>query len=354
MTQTLKVAVLGASGYTGSDALRLLLAHPLIEVTHLTASRKAGLAIGDIFPHLGIYDLPQLQKVEDIDWAKVTPDFILCCLPHATSQAIIAKLSAELPARVKFVDLSADFRLRNPETYAEWYGNSHSAVELQKQAVYGLSEWYRADIAEARLVACPGCYPTAALLGLIPLVQAGLIDPNRITIDAKSGVTGAGRSLKENLLFTEVAEAMNPYAVGRHRHMPEIEQELAVAARVDDLRISFTPHLVPMNRGELLTVYVERQKALSTADLKSHLQSVYDDAAFVHVLPEGQDPATRRVRGSNHVVIQAYEDRIDGRSIISVALDNLVKGSSGQALQNMNIMAGFNETLGLGQVALFP
>ncbi|MBV8971363.1 MAG: N-acetyl-gamma-glutamyl-phosphate reductase, partial [Sphingomonadaceae bacterium] len=251
----------------------------------------------------------------------------------------------------RIVDLSADFRLKDAATYADWYGGTHPAPDLLPGSVYGLTEFARPALPDARIVACPGCYPTAVLLGLLPLVAGGLIAPERITINALSGVSGAGRSLKEANLFAEVAEAVAPYAVGRHRHMPEIEQELGAAAG-RPVTISFTPHLVPMNRGELVTMIVESDHA--AADLRAALADCYAAEPFVHVLPEGVAPATRMVRGSNHAVVNVFADRVPGRAIVVVAIDNLVKGSSGQALQNMNVMLGHDETAGLTQAPLFP
>jgi N-acetyl-gamma-glutamyl-phosphate reductase len=237
-------------------------------------------------------------------------------------------------------------------TYAEWYGHEHRAPELQKEAVYGLSEFYREKLKAARLVACPGCYPTAALLALVPIAKAGLIDAGDIIIDAKSGVSGAGRGLKQNTLFTEAGEGLSPYSVAKHRHAPEIEQEigLAVGAKVT---VNFTPHLIPMSRGELCTSYV-RLKGATADDLRKALSDAYAQEPFVHVAPKGVLPQTQNVRGSNYVQIGVVADRIRGRAIVISVLDNLVKGSAGQALQNMNIAFGLEETTGLLQLPLFP
>jgi N-acetyl-gamma-glutamyl-phosphate reductase len=370
----IRVGVLGASGYTGADLVRLLVAHPNVEIVLLTGERKAGLPLGEVFPHLVGYDLPNMIALKDIEWANIDIDVVFCALPHATSQEVIKgllhqtghslldELIAETPAdladsvkgEVKIVDLSADFRLRDAATYAEWYGREHTAQDVQTRAVYGLPELYRNDIKGANLVACPGCYPTAALLALVPALNKGLITKEHITIDAKSGVSGAGRSLKEANLFVEVAEAMHPYAVGQHRHMPEIEQELSVAAGGEEVRISFTPHIVPMNRGELETIYVNLADGTSAADLKAVLVEHYADETFVTVLEGASAPATRMVRGSNMCALNVFEDRIPGRAIIVAAIDNLVKGSSGQAVQNMNLMLGLDEATGLQQAPMFP
>ena len=368
-----RVGILGASGYTGADLVRLLVAHPNVEIALMTAERKAGQPIADIFPHLYGLDLPDLISIDDVEWPAVELDVVFCALPHATSQQVIkglmhatnhslldeliietpADLAAQVPGNVRVIDLSADFRLRDVKTYAEWYGRSHSAAGLQKKAVYGLTEWNRDAVTAAHLVACPGCYPTAALLALLPLIKADMILSDDIIIDAKSGVSGAGRSLKEANLYVEVAEAMHPYGLGSHRHMPEIEQELSLASGCD-VTISFTPHLVPMNRGELETIYVKLADGQTAATVKAALETAYADEPFVSVLPGDTAPATRMVRGSNHCVLNVFNDRQPGRAIVVAAIDNLVKGSSGQAVQNMNLMLGLDEATGLMQAPLFP
>jgi len=254
---------------------------------------------------------------------------------------------------VKIIDMSADFRLRDLGTYAEWYGGEHSAPELLEDAVYGLTEHYRSEVAGARLVACPGCYPTAVLLALLPLVKRELIASEDIIIDAKSGVSGAGRSLKQNILFSEAGEGLSPYGIGSHRHVPEIEQELGLAAGTD-VTVNFTPHLVPMSRGELCTSYVRLAGRTTASDLRKALTDAYASSPFVRVVEEGVIPATQHVRGSNHCLIGVFADRIPGRAIVVSAIDNLVKGSAGQALQNFNVMHGLDETTALEQLPLFP
>jgi N-acetyl-gamma-glutamyl-phosphate reductase len=251
------------------------------------------------------------------------------------------------------VDLSADFRLADPAAYARWYGHEHHAPDLQAEAVYGLAEVYRRAIKTARLVANPGCYTTCAQLAVLPLLKAKAIDPNEIVIDAKSGMTGAGRAAKEAMLFSEVSEGFNAYGVGKHRHMGEIDQEFSKAAGREVIA-TFTPHLVPMNRGILSTVYVRGRRGRTPGDLHELLAKAYAKEPFVHVLPFGETPHTRHVRGSNMTFIGVAKDRKEGRAIIVSALDNLVKGASGQAIQNMNLVMGYLETMGLEQVALFP
>ncbi len=347
MADKIKIGVLGASGYTGADLVRLAATHPYVEIAALTANTHAGKTMGEVFPHLAGLSLPELAKIDDVNWGAL--DAVFCGLPHGTTQEIIAAL----PKNIRIIDMSADFRLRDIETYAKWYGHEHRAPELQRQAVYGLPEHYRDRIREANLVACPGCYPTAALLLLLPLMGAGLIEEDRLIIDAKSGVSGAGRGLKQNTLFCEAGEGLSPYAIAAHRHAPEIEQEISLGAG-RDLGVTFTPHLVPMSRGELLSVYADLKEGVSAADLRSHLGKYYENEPFIRVVPEGVIPATGHVRGSNFCLVGVFEDRVPGRVIMISTIDNLVKGSSGQALQNMNVMFGFDETTGLAQQPLFP
>jgi N-acetyl-gamma-glutamyl-phosphate reductase len=349
MSAKKKIGILGASGYTGADAVRLLARHPHAEITALTANTHAGKTMDEVFPHLFMVELPRLKEWEQVDWTKL--DAVFCGLPHGTTQEIIAAVLAANPA-IKILDMSADFRLRDMKTYAQWYGHEHRAPALQGEAVYGLTEFYRKKIASARLVACPGCYPTAALLSLLPIAKAKLIDVDDIVIDAKSGITGAGRGLKQNTQFSESGEGLSPYSVGTHRHAPEIEQEIGIAAG-SAVTVNFTPHLIPMSRGELCTSYVKLRGG-SADDLREALADAYRNEPFVHVAKKGVLPQTQNVRGSNYVQIGVFADRIKNRAIVISVLDNLVKGSAGQAIQNMNLMLGFAETTGLEQIALFP
>lgn len=346
-TQTYRAAVLGASGYTGADLIRLAARHPNIEITTLIAKAHAGQPLAKVFPHLASLALPNLVTSDEVDWDGV--DVAFCGLPHGTAHGEIAKL----PERVKVIDMSADFRLRDLGTYTQWYGGEHGAPALLPGAVYGLTEHYREAIADARLVACPGCYPTAVLLALLPLAQGGLIATDGIIVDAKSGVSGAGRSLKQNILFSEAGEGLSPYGVGTHRHVPEIEQELGQAAG-RSVTVNFTPHLVPMTRGELCTCYVQLADGTSADGLRQGLREAYASSPFVRVVDEGVIPATQHVRGSNYCHIGVFADRIPGRAIVISTIDNLVKGSAGQALQNFNVMHGLDETTALEQLPLFP
>jgi len=345
MSHPLRIAVLGASGYTGADLVRLALTHPRMEIAALAANAKAGQTMAQIWPHFAMYPaLPTLVRADEIDFSGI--DAVFGCLPHAASAELLAKLPDN-----RIIDLSADFRLKDAGTYAAWYGGAHPAPHLLPDAVYGLTEFARDALPTARIAACPGCYPTAVLLALLPLVAAHAVSADNITVNALSGVSGAGRSLKEANLFGEVAEAVHPYGIGHHRHMPEMEQELSARAG-RAVRISFTPHLIPMNRGELVTCIVETPHGPDY--LREVLADAYAGEPFVHLLPPGVAPATRMVRGSNHVVVGVFADRVPGRAIVIAAIDNLVKGSSGQAIQNFNLMFGLPETMGLEQAPLFP
>jgi N-acetyl-gamma-glutamyl-phosphate reductase len=343
----LRVAILGASGYTGAELVRLLARHPHVAIVALTADRQAGKPAAEVFPQLQLLDLPILSKIDDVDWSGV--DFAFCALPHGLTQEVIAKL----PRHLKIVDLSADFRLSDIAAYATWYGHEHHAPDLQKEAVYGLTEIKRDAVRKARLVANPGCYPTAAQLPLIPLLEKKLIDPADIIIDAKSGVTGAGRDAKLGSLYSEVTEGTHAYGVASHRHAPEIEQGLSEAAG-KPLIVNFTPHLMPMSRGILASIYVKMAPGVTADQLRAALSERYKGEYFIRVLPNGAAPATRHVRGSNFVIMSVHADRVPNRAILMAVEDNLVKGASGQAVQNMNVMAGFPEETALEQMPMFP
>ncbi len=340
----MKAAILGASGYTGAETVRLLAAHPHVEAVAATGNALSGKALSEIFPHLaGPSDLP-VVKSDDVDWSGI--DVAFSCLPHGTSQDLIETL----PEHIRVIDLSADYRFRDAKTYFSTYGRHHLTPDKLRKSVYGLPEWCGKAARNARLIACPGCYPTATLLALLPLVEK--IELDHLIVDAKSGVSGAGRGLKEGNLFSETAEGVHAYAVGTHRHVPEIEQELNLAAGRDDIGVTFTPHLIPMTRGELVTCHVRGD----VDQIHAALTTRYGDAPFVHVLPLGAPPPdTRHVRGTNTCRIAVYPDRVKGRVVVIAVIDNLIKGSSGQAIQNLNLMMGWEETTGLsGLQALFP
>mgnify|MGYP001799819767 FL=1 len=338
------IAILGASGYTGAELIRLIAGHPSVEIKALGAFSKAGQTVAQVYPHLRHLDLPAMVPFDQIDWSGI--DLCFCALPHKTSQEVIR----DLPKSLKIVDLSADFRLSDPEAYEKWYGNPHSAVEMQSEAVYGLTEFYRDEIAGARLVAGTGCNAATGQFALRPLIAAGVIDLDEIILDLKAAVSGAGRALKENLLHAELSEGYHAYALGStHRHLGEFDQEFSkVAGR--DVHIQFQPHLVPANRGILGTAYLRGEAEA----VHETLAAAYADEVFVEVLPLGEAPSTRHIRGSNFCHIGVVADRGPGRVIVVAALDNLTKGSSGQALQNANLMLGISETEGLMMAPLFP
>lgn len=339
-----RIAILGASGYTGAELVRLIATHPDMRIVALSADRKAGQAMAEVFPFLRHLDLPRLVKIEEIDFAGV--DLCFCALPHATSQAVISAL----PRDLQIVDLSADFRLRDVAVYEKWYGQPHAAPDLQAEAVYGLTEFYRDAIRGARLVAGTGCNAATGQYALRPLISAGVIDLDRIVIDLKAGVSGAGRSLKENLLHAELSEGTHSYSAGgKHRHLGEFDQEFSTLAG-RPVMVQFTPHLSPMNRGILASVYVDGDPRV----VHDTLAAAYAAEPFLQVLPFGALPSTRDVRGSNFCHIGVIGDRMPGRALIVAVLDNLTKGSSGQAIQNANLMLGIEETAGLMLAPCFP
>jgi N-acetyl-gamma-glutamyl-phosphate reductase len=341
---TFNVAILGASGYTGAELVRIIATHPSLRIAALSADRKAGQQMADVFPHLRHLSLPTLSTIEQIDLGAM--DLIFCALPHGLSQALVR----DLPRTVKVVDLGADFRLSDPAEYENWYGAPHVAQVLQAEAVYGLTEFYRDEIRAARLVAGTGCNAATVQFALRPLISAGLIDLDDIICDLKNGVSGAGRALKENMLFAERSEDVAGYSQGgKHRHLGEFDQEFSkLAGR--PVRIQFTPHLVPVNRGILASCYLKGDPAAIHAALTAR----YATEPFIVVLPFGQLPAMAHVQGSNFAHIGVTGDRIGGRTLVVSALDNLNKGSSGQAVQNANLMLGIEETAGLMLAPVFP
>jgi N-acetyl-gamma-glutamyl-phosphate reductase len=345
----LNVAIVGASGYTGLELIRILYRHPEVALTCLTSEQSAGRKISDIFPTLrGRCDLI-LENLEPVRVAEKA-DVIFTALPHKAAMEVVPSF---LKLGKYVIDLSADYRLSDPGVYGAWYEPHLNPANLKK-AVYGLPEIRRQKIKGAKLVANPGCYPTSIILALAPLLKKKLIDPASIIADSASGVTGAGRSAKVESLYCEVNEGFRAYGVGGvHRHIPEIEQELSLLAG-EPLIITFSPHLVPMDRGILSTVYAAPRAATTTEKLVKLYQEFYHGEPFVRVLPQGSLPSTAFVRGSNFCDIAPLVDQRTGRIIVVSAIDNLVKGASGQAVQNMNIACGFPETMGLEGLALFP
>jgi len=344
----IKVAIVGASGYTGVELARILCNHPRITLTTVTSRQHEGKPLSRVFPNL--------YKKVDLVCENLTPaelcsraDVIFTAVPHKTAMDIVPQLLAE---KKKVIDLSADFRLRDVAVYEQWY-QKHTSPQFLKEAVYGLPELYRDQIQSCSLIANPGCYPTSIILGLAPLLKAGVIDPQSIIADSKSGTSGAGRSALVSSLYCEVADGFRAYKVADHRHTPEIEQEINRLGHCN-VNISFTPHLLPLSRGILSTLYARLDKGTGNDQVRDLYETMYKNEHFVRVLPEGIFPATQYVRGSNFCDIGFKIDPRTGRIIVMSAIDNIVKGASGQAIQNMNLMNGFPETTGLMGAPFFP
>ena len=343
-----KVAILGASGYTGTELIRLVLKHSQLELVAVSSEKYAHIPVQEVFPAFA--DELDLTFHPLLDGGPLQPaEYVFLALPHKKAMEVVPAL---IKRGKKVVDLSADFRLRNPDIYEQYY-QKHTAPELLATSIYGLTEIYRDKIRTAQLIANPGCYPTASLLSLIPAVQNDLIDLNTIIVDAKSGVTGAGRNPVLPSLFAEVHEGVKPYKVGVHQHTPEIEQELGFVANTE-IQLVSTPHLIPMNRGILVTAYGTLKKKMTTENVHNLYSTFYKDDKFVRICPVGAFPTTAQVRGSNYCDICVFVDPGINRLIIMGVIDNLLKGASGQALQNMNVMAGFNESEGIDQLPIIP
>lgn len=344
----ISIGIVGASGYTGVELARLLCNCPDVKLTVATSRQYKGKKLADVYPNLtGLVDIvcEDLQTEELADRA----DLFFTAVPHQTAMAIVPGL---LQAGKKVVDLSADFRIHDAAVYEKWY-QKHTAREYLGEAIYGLPELHRQQIAAARLVANPGCYPTSVILGLAPLLKAGVIDPETLVADSKSGASGAGRAAQTGTLFCEVTEGFKAYKVASHRHTPEIEQEISELCQ-KQVVISFTPHLLPMSRGILSTIYAKMNKSMTDDEIYWLYDSFYKEEPFVRLCPKGSFPATQFVRGSNFCDLGFKVDERTGRIVILAAIDNLVKGAAGQAIQNMNLMSGLPETKGLMAVPLFP
>ncbi|WP_321370373.1 N-acetyl-gamma-glutamyl-phosphate reductase [uncultured Desulfuromusa sp.] len=344
----LKVAIVGASGYTGAELLRILVGHPEVEICSVTSRQHEGLPIHQVFPSLtGFCEL--LCEPLDVAAISARVDLVFTALPHKSAMEVVPGF---LDAGCKVIDLSADYRLNDEDVYQQWY-QPHTSPELFAQAVYGLPELYADQLRSAQLIANPGCYPTSVILGLAPLLEEQLIDPATLIVDSKSGVSGAGRGVKLGSLFCEANEGFRAYGIASHRHTPEIEQELTGLASTP-VRLSFTPHLLPVNRGILSTCYADLLQHKTTEELLDLYRGRFANEKFVRIMPGDQLPNIAYVRGTNFCDIGLVSDEHTGRVIVISAIDNLVKGAAGQAVQNMNIMCGFEEALGLGIVPTFP
>ncbi|MBI5189321.1 MAG: N-acetyl-gamma-glutamyl-phosphate reductase [Nitrospirae bacterium] len=345
----IRVAVVGSSGYAGGELLRILLGHKEVQVTAVTSEKSAGQHIAFLFPHLGRLCNLTLEKLDPTELANKA-DLVFLAVPHKEAFTVAAKF---VGVGVRVVDLSADLRFRDTRLYEEWYEVEHEQPGLAHMAVYGLTELYRDEIKRARAVGNPGCYPTGALLALAPLVKEGLVELDSIIVDSKSGVSGAGRTPGLTYHYPEANEGMMAYKIGTHRHTPEIEQELTNLAG-SAVVVSFTPHLTPMNRGILTTAYAKLKEYKGPETLRKMYAKFYKDAFFVRVMGKGAYPNVNAVRGSNFCDIGLYSDLRTGRVVVTSAIDNLVKGAAGQAVQNMNVMCGFDETEGLKHLGMFP
>jgi len=344
----MKVAIIGASGYTGLELMRLSTQHSQIELIAVSSEKFAGRKVGEVLPYLSGKIKLAFDSISEGESVKEA-DFVFVALPHREAMNIVPQL---IKQGKKVVDLSADFRFRDPSVYEKWY-QKHTFPELLKDAVYGLTELYREKIKDASLVANPGCYPTAVILALAPVIKNQLIDLDNIIVDAKSGVSGAGRSVVLSSLYAEVNEGVKAYKVAQHQHTPEMEQELSLIAQ-KNVTLSFTPHLIPMNRGILSTIYTNLSVKISDKEVYDLYNTFYQKDTFIRICPLATFPSTHQIKGSNYCDIAVKVDSRTNRLIIVSVIDNLLKGGSGQAIQNMNIMAGLSEDLGINQPPLFP
>lgn len=345
----LKVAVCGGSGYAGAELLRLLTHHPSVKVTTVTSERSAGQNVTDLFPALQQYSHVVYEPLVSEKILKKADLFFLA-LPHAASQEAVHFF---VQNGKKVVDLSADYRLADHTMYEQWYKVRHNFLKTLKKAVYGLPELHRTRIAKANLIANPGCYPTGAILGLYPALKSKAVTVKNIVIDSKSGTSGAGRKSDVGFSFCEVNEGFKAYGIATHRHTPEIEQELSLIAK-ENVTVNFTPHLLPVDRGILTTIYAPLAKKAETGSVLKLYHKMYADEPFVSVLEKGQYPNIKHVRGTNNCHIGITVNKRTGTVIIVTAIDNLIKGAAGQAIHNMNLMMGFKETAGLLQTPLSP
>ncbi len=344
----MKVSILGATGYTGSELLRILYSHPKAEVVHVTSESHTGEAISEFFPHLrGLYDL-KLESLSDLRRIGEESDFLFIGMPAGHAMEI-AKKVADLPVRI--IDLGADFRFHDTDVYEKWYHTAHTYADAP--CVYGLAELYRDEIRGAKIIGNAGCFTTASILALAPLAKNHLIDEKTIICDAASGVSGAGRSPKLGNHFPELYDNFKAYNACHHRHTPEIEQALTDVSGVETV-INFTPHLVPMARGILSTCYASLKPGVTAEDVDNAFTSLYGKKHFIRLLGRGAYPETKYVRGSNFCDLGWHIDERTGRVIVLSAIDNLVKGAAGQAVQNFNIACGFDETLGLDMAPVYP
>lgn len=343
-----QIGIVGGTGYTGVELLRILANHPQAEVTMITSRSEEGVALADMFPNLrGHYDLK--FSVPEADKLK-TCDVVFFATPHGVAMSMADELTS---AGVKIIDLAADFRIEDLAVWSKYYGMEHTEAKLFDKVAYGLPEYYREQIQNAQIIANPGCYPTSTMLGLLPLLTNHLIDASRIIVDGKSGVSGAGRGANVAMLGAEMSESFKAYGVAGHRHQPEMREKLAQLGK-QPVGLTFVPHLIPMVRGMENTIYATMTTDMPQAELQALFEETYQNEPFVDVMPAGSLPETRMVKGSNMCRIAVYRPAGSDQVVVTSVIDNLVKGAAGQAIQNMNIMCGLEETMGLTQVALLP
>ncbi|TIH16454.1 N-acetyl-gamma-glutamyl-phosphate reductase [Marinifilum sp. JC120] len=345
------VGLVGVTGYTGMELTRILSNHDGMKLVRVTSRAEAGKKLADIYPFLNGMELGGLEiTAPDVDDLADACDLVFLAVPHKTAMNIGGQLYDK---NIKVVDLSADFRIRDRETYEEWYKVDHTREDLLPEAVYGLPEFYRDQVKGAKLVANPGCYPTSVIVGLTPALREGLVETTDIVIDSKSGTSGAGRKAAVGTLFCEVADSFRAYGLTTHRHTPEIEQELAVASG-EDMTVSFNTHLLPIDRGILSTIYTKLKPGVTAEEIRAVYEKAYGNEKMIRFLPEGQLPETRWVRGTMFCDVAVVPDNRSGRLIIVSAIDNLCRGASGQAVANANLMLGFEETRGLSLAPMMP
>jgi N-acetyl-gamma-glutamyl-phosphate reductase len=348
-TNRVRVGILGATGYSGIESVRLLAGHPFVELSVLTSEHYAGREVADVYRHLAGVDLPPLEELRG-DLIKGRAEVVLSCLPEKVGTTMVADL---VESGVKVIDFSADFRLKDPATYRATYGVDHPAPALLKQSVYGLSEFNRHALREATLVANPGCFPTGALLALLPLIKRDLIEPSSIIVDAKSGTTGARRAPQLDQLFAEVNENFRAYNVGKHRHTPEMEQEIGhLLGR--EIAVLFVPHLLPISRGILTSIFMRPRTGTTEQDVRNAFEASFAKSRFIRLLKSGELPELKNVRATNFCEIAVHLDKRSSTLLVLTAIDNLGKGAAGQAIQNMNLMLGYDEAAGLLGAAPVP
>jgi len=340
MKDSINIAIAGATGYIGLELIKILSNHPKAKILYLCATKSIGKSIYHFDKRINKKKLPKITKIEKTDWNKI--DVLFTALPNGEAH----KIAKTLPIKTKLIDLSADFRLKNPNVYKKWYGIKHKSTKLIPKSIYSITEFSKKKIGRYKIISCPGCYPTSIQIPLIPLIKENLINTNNIIVDSKSGYSGAGKNIKKKFKFKYLFDSVRAYGVGYHRHMAEIDQELSIVAK-KKVTISFTPHLIPMFRGILSTMYLETKKGINAKNIFFFLKKYHKNNIFVKVSKFNKPIGTGDIMNTNYCEISVCEDRKRNKIIIFSAIDNLIKGGSGQAVQNMNVVFNIKETLGL-------